>query len=541
MKRSTWAEILAVALIFATALLVRLFRLDASLWNDEISTYSGAVLPLREVFLHRPHYLYYVLAHFALRIEDSEIMLRLPSVIGGCLGVLALYGFARQAGGRWVGLLSALLLTFAAYHVDRSQEARFYAIVMLASILMTWSLWRAVETNQALPWVAFVVSANLGVTVQMTVIPYLLVLLAVAGLWIVVANRSHGLRRIAIRLACLSVAGVLGLGGFTAGMIAQRNTPNFVINTEETTGADADDDGAEFYVTEYGAPRPTYRLAPAQYFGYIHDYVPGRGPVSRFVNIAALAIGAMGLFYRKPLPATLIAAQFVLVPIPFFIVTVKHWFMERYFCSVYPFYSLLIAYGIVLFAKGAAYSLARAPLLAAALRRSWVKTVVTASLGLTVSLLVLWAQVTGVRDYFFSGPPHDWRTAGRFLARQIEPDDTIAYARSAAKQTKGLPMEEQVFPKTSSTLKFYLRRELDRLHPAEGKRIFQSLRFTSASTVEAVRDLVENQGDGTTYIVLRDGGSSIPAARKELDSVAHRTLLRVPGLDVRILNDQDHP
>lgn len=539
MRRNVVAEVLAVALILFVSILLRFIRLDVSLWNDEISTYVGASLPLAEVFLYRPHYFYYVLAHFTLQIQDSEIMLRLPSVLGGGFGVLALYGFARQAGGRWVGLVAALFLAVSAYHMDRSQEARYYAIVMLSSVLMTWSLWRALETNRGLPWLAFVLSANLGLTTQLTVFPYFMVLLVSGAVWIVFTRRNEGPRRISFRLACLCIAGALGLGGFVAGAIAQRNIPEFVVNSEEPgeRGADRTDDG--LYQRAEGLWRPVYRLTPGQYGEYLRDFMPGRGPLSKLTCTGIFTIGVFSLFRRRPLPAFLISTQFLLVPIPLFLITVSHWYMDRYFCSVYPFYYLFLAVGIATIITGTVQTTALAPTTHAKSRPRFNFALLTTGLGATLFLFVLWLQIAGVRDHILTGAPNDWRSVARFLAQRVEPGDTIAYARTSAKRTAGLAVEDQVFPVASWPLAFYLRRELDKTHSGDGAEILESLHFKGASTVEDVIELRRSRGDGNTYVVVRGAGSSIPAARRRLERIATRELFRRGGLTVSIVDDKN--
>jgi len=280
-------------------------------------------------------------------------------------------------------------------------------------------------------------------------------------------------------------------------------------------------------------------LTPGQYGGYLRDFMPGTSPVSKMICTGLFLIGVLSFFRQRPLPAYLIAAQFIVVPLPFFVVTVSHWVMDRYFCSVYPFYYLFLAVGIESAATGVVRLFARIPASDGMLRRRYGSGLMTAAVALALALFLVWVQVGGVRDYLVSGPPNDWRAVARFLADRIEPGDTIAYARSSAKRTAGLPIEQQVYPKSSWPLEFYLRRELKNRRSQDAPDILDSIRFRSASTVGDVIDLKKGRGRGTTYVVSRGGGSPIIEARRRLRRIAPRDLLRVGGLTVSIVDKEE--
>ncbi|GMV93517.1 MAG: hypothetical protein AMXMBFR82_32950 [Candidatus Hydrogenedentota bacterium] len=536
MKKRIAVEILALAVVLVVAVLLRVVRLDASFWNDEIATYVGARLPLQEVFTYRPHFLYYVLSHFTLKLGDSEAMLRLPSVVGGCLGVLALFGLARRASGPWVGLLAALFLTLSAYHVERSQEARFYAIVMLASILMTWSIWGALSSNRPAAWISFIFAANLGLSVQLTVFPYLVVLLGMGVLYTFATGPRKSLRATVLRIACLGLVGTLCMSGFAASAVARGSVPDFVEESDDQLLDEESDDGsAGYYERAPGLTRPVYRLKVSEYWGYLVEFMPGRSAIPKVVCASIFAVGALALCRTQPLLFGLIAAQFIVVPIPFFMVTVSHWFVERYFCSVYPFYHLLMALGLVVLAEYAGRVVKSTAAREPNARRLRLGAVALVAIGLAgfVSLI----HIVAVRDLFRAGPRNDWRAAAQFLAQRLQPGDTIAYARTAAKRTADLPLEDHVFPVSSWPLDFYLRRELDSNESSEDESVFDTLQFRSASTVDDILELRDNAENGTTYVVIRGNGSSIPEARRRLRRIAPRDLLRAGGLTISVVED----
>ena len=150
--------------ITLVALALRVFRLDAqSLWVDEVITWRASQGSLQELLLGTGHYLsighslYYAITHAFLRLGDSEIALRLPSVVFGTLSVPLIHGLGRQWLGGQVGMAAAVLLAISPLHVYYSQEARPYAALLFFALLALVCSARAVTGGKV--WrAAFVAS-----------------------------------------------------------------------------------------------------------------------------------------------------------------------------------------------------------------------------------------------------------------------------------------------------------------------------------------------------------------------------------------------
>ncbi len=129
-----------ILLVFAVALGVRLFQLDAeSIWLDEAYSLQMADprLSVKEVVwntgadFHPP--LYYLILHFVLKVETTVFALRLPSAVFGALAAAATATLGCIAGGRAVGLLAGLLFALAPFQVFYGQEARMYSPLAFAT------------------------------------------------------------------------------------------------------------------------------------------------------------------------------------------------------------------------------------------------------------------------------------------------------------------------------------------------------------------------------------------------------------------------
>jgi 4-amino-4-deoxy-L-arabinose transferase-like glycosyltransferase len=120
-----------------------------SVWLDEATSLMLARMSLLELVkttsldVHPP--LYYILLHFWIALGTSEAVIRGLSAVAGVLNVVVLFGLGRELFGVRTGLIAALLLAVAPFHVWYSQETRMYTWVTLlstASILLAFRFWR---------------------------------------------------------------------------------------------------------------------------------------------------------------------------------------------------------------------------------------------------------------------------------------------------------------------------------------------------------------------------------------------------------------
>lgn len=169
-----------IAVIFATALGVRLYGLDGqTLECDELYTipaatghqyvylssepgaatsympittseYKRLMLPetghgLSEVRgvlkrnVHLPFY-FYIMHYWIGWFGNSEWILRFPSALFGALAAALLFVLGRELFNLFVGLISALFLTFSPEHIYFSQQARMYTLLMLLLVSSTYVL-----------------------------------------------------------------------------------------------------------------------------------------------------------------------------------------------------------------------------------------------------------------------------------------------------------------------------------------------------------------------------------------------------------------
>lgn len=79
-------------------------------------------------------FMYYGAAYAAWRLSSHEKSIRIPALVFGILSIPLLGALAYRLAGVRAGILSAFLLTVSVYHIDFSQDARSY------TLLIFWSL-----------------------------------------------------------------------------------------------------------------------------------------------------------------------------------------------------------------------------------------------------------------------------------------------------------------------------------------------------------------------------------------------------------------
>ena len=155
-RHKHWREWLLLAGLLAAALAVRVYDLEAhpySFINDEgevgkaaVSILSGA----RSDFFHtgwsaQPMWSFAPTALSVLLFGNTAFAARLVSALQGALGVVFLYGLAREAFDRATAILAAVLLLGLAWHVHFSRLGVNNLIDSFFATGVLWLLFRALR------------------------------------------------------------------------------------------------------------------------------------------------------------------------------------------------------------------------------------------------------------------------------------------------------------------------------------------------------------------------------------------------------------
>ncbi len=246
--------------IVTLALILRLIKLDAGLWYDEILTLVQFIrLPASDLVTTyttlNNHILYSLEAKAAVALfGESAWALRLPAALFGAGSIAALWALARMVAGRWQAHFSALLMAVSYHHVWFSQNARGYTGLLFWTLIATIFFVRGVQRPDWRLWAGYglVLAAAMytHLSAAFTFLTHGLVYLALVGrhFWL----RRRGAAAPDAYAASAGMGPVLGfaLGGILTLALYAVLIPQMI----DTFGAVAASPSAKATVTEWKNP-----------------------------------------------------------------------------------------------------------------------------------------------------------------------------------------------------------------------------------------------------------------------------------------------
>lgn len=133
---------IGISVILIIGILLRLIFIDKpdGLWNDEYVSWMIAATPFGQGFIdavksqcHMPFY-YIYLKFFMALFGQSDLLLRLTSVLAGTLSIIAMY-FVGKEKDEFTGFACSVLTAISSFLIYYSQEVRLYSILFLFSAL----------------------------------------------------------------------------------------------------------------------------------------------------------------------------------------------------------------------------------------------------------------------------------------------------------------------------------------------------------------------------------------------------------------------
>jgi hypothetical protein len=253
-RRGQTLLILAAMMLIAAGLRLLASR---SLWLDEATSWFETQLPydrmievLRDTDVHPPGY-FTVLWATVRAFGDSELALRLPSLVAATALVPMLYVAGKALYDRATGLVAAGFAVVAPIVVWYSQEARMYAQLMLLAAIAVWAIYQALETGRFRYWLVYALAgAALAWTQYFAFLPLITFEAAIA---IVAWQRSRA-GHPTTRLVVGAVLAALLIAALVAPLIPFAHH-QFAVNQEAGKGFDAPSQvgGTENQVSLYAA------------------------------------------------------------------------------------------------------------------------------------------------------------------------------------------------------------------------------------------------------------------------------------------------
>jgi mannosyltransferase len=209
--------------LLALALALRLYRLDAPLWYDEIMTVVYYVRqPVSQVvadYSMNNHIFYSLQAKLpAALFGEHPWSVRLPAALFGVASIWALWRLARPALGATEALVAAALLALSYHHIWFSQNARGYTELLFWSLAGLILFIEALGTKSWRLWGLFALVLAAGMYTHLTSASFVAALGLVYGLllldrWFLPNRLPQGWLAPTDRVAQFAPLGGFVLGG----------------------------------------------------------------------------------------------------------------------------------------------------------------------------------------------------------------------------------------------------------------------------------------------------------------------------------------
>lgn len=352
-SKFSWRIFWIMLFIVLLGLILRLIFIDKpdGLWNDEYVSWAIATLPLGKKFFHEiasqchmPLY-YFYLKFFIHFFGNSDLMLRLTSVIPGVLSIIAMYFVGKQFKDNKLGILCASITSLSSFLIYFSQEVRFYELLFLFSSLALLFTLRLLDKQNISNLILFIISSLLIILTH--TIGFVFVFLNLIFISFEL-NKDEKIRKHIVKT--WSVIVILGLLLFPLIFKISMSHPlsqwwsHFSLSK------------IGFLITDYFSPILTNLVsAPDNFF---NNFSLSFAIFAIFPSIIALA-GIINALKKKEYKIS--GLFFISLAFAIFLIIMavlgKLVFITKYSIEIYPILILLVSFGLLEFKKNTRYVL----------------------------------------------------------------------------------------------------------------------------------------------------------------------------------------
>lgn len=408
-------EWLALALVLALALGLRLYKADTALWYDEIYTVVNSIrLPFSELIASyeslNNHMLYSLSAKLSVAaLGESEVSVRLPAILFGVGSIFVQWRISRRITGPVAALIVALLLTLSYHHVWFSQNARGYTGLLFFTSAATLAFINGMERPGWKTWTVYGLLVAAAMYMHMS-----------AGFFFVAHGAVYAFmlgRRLLARTEegqstrWPGMSTILPVYGVALSIVVTLFLYAPIIGKALQTVGEV----AEASNSEGGAALAEWRN-PLRAVAEIGASISSMGPLVPFILVGAvlvLAVGLRSLWKRHALLTAIYVVHVPLAMVLLYLVGVRIW--PRYFFVDIGFIFMALVEGVFVWSGMIArwFALSRRwP--GAASTIAWVG--VAAMTAISIGLLV--------RNYAY--PKQDYVGARDYVLAHAAPEDRIA-------------------------------------------------------------------------------------------------------------------
>jgi len=350
LKNKTFWLMLFIVVLGTVLRLIFIDKPDG-LWNDEYVSWSIAVIPFGKKFIdavlaqcHMPFY-YLYLKFFIHFYGNSDLMLRLTSVLPGILSIISMYFVGKEFKNTHLGILCAAITALSSFLIYFSQEVRFYELLFLFSSLSMLYTLKLAKEQTAKNLILYIVSNFLIIFTHTIGFVFVFFNLLFLGLWLGKDERHRQtIIRVGTSIVILSFVFIsLFYKIFTTHPLSQWWSHFSIAKIG-------------FLFTDYFSPMMTNIVSAPDNFFYnltltfvIFAILPSLIALVGIVSaLKTKKYEVVGLFY--------VSLAFVLVLVVMAI-SGKLVFITKYSMEIYPILIAIVAFGLLELKKGWRYFL----------------------------------------------------------------------------------------------------------------------------------------------------------------------------------------
>ena len=190
---------LGLILLLATALRVSLLYFRGTLWFDELFSIHFSSLPWADALRYwaletnPPLYLFFLRFYLLLGDPANPFFTRLPALVFGLLGVVAVYHLGKTMFSKRAGLWASLLLALSGIHIFTSSETRAYTLFTLLAILSSTLFYELIiaQREKRYSWLLYTLVTILLLYSHLTAV----IVVAIQFLTLIVSQPEKSIRR----------------------------------------------------------------------------------------------------------------------------------------------------------------------------------------------------------------------------------------------------------------------------------------------------------------------------------------------------------
>jgi uncharacterized membrane protein len=407
--RANWLVLVLLGVGAATAF----YRLGAKgLWGDEVWQTWWATDRTLFLAVRAPTDmpLQFVLVRMATLFSNSEFWVRLPSALLAAANVALVFLLGRREFGTRTGVVAALLVAAAPYHVWFAQDARPYAPLSLYSILTLYFFLDLMRHPGRRVWLAFTIATALNIWNHFFGLMAFGVEFVIAVAWMALGHlitvraqperdaRGSKLFYPPVAVGISGLLASLAMLPLLIGPTAATSLQNFV----------------------YGAVRPQFQLTPAVVAATFAAFGAGYGwPLVLMFALFVVGVAA-ALYLRKWF--VLIGFAWLVLPLAVLgIVQPRYQLAPKYLLFMQPVYLLLVGFGLLQVCAATGKFARRVLAFASARKQSQAATLVS---GFIIGAVML-VMFTPTASSYWIEKVNDWSAICAYLHGHVKAGDAV--------------------------------------------------------------------------------------------------------------------